>query len=831
MNITHRTLIATLFLISIGLSACSGGGGGNDDTGNGGNTDSKPTTVQEALDALGVNTNTNALTYPDGTAIPESEHPYGSTAFNHGYPKMELMLKVDNINHGYILLDDAPLYEGLHGANIPFRTPVSVAANTDGDSAMVALVVGVPGTNARPDMRMIETRMSGGVISEKLYLNVGGALSGAGNISQVYDMAAGDIDNDGKDEIAIVYGRTNEAVLVLLDDRDTSYSVLTEKIYTWNRAKYEHQKMRVDMGNVDRDGSVEIGVLISQVIDPYVAQRNATLYFIYDYETNCCLVEKTRGPLEAMISGLRYPVNFGDIVLDDIDGDGMDEVVMAGVYKVDFSSAQFIKVALDDAENNYSLLEADRNTQSTTEVIWEPYVEAWDPDGDGIKAIQVHGTVYMDFKTSGGTWESWYTIPSEFMETEIPFSLNDLPYKRESAAMAVGDLDQDGREELIFSKSNHDEYGCINVVNFDPVQSKFNITNTNGTIITSDTCHDGSSESLSHYPILLPVDIDGDASRLLYEGNHQVIYTEPYILAALAAAPCYSDPDIGQDIENCVTSFGDGQSNGTSTDAELSFTVGRAVGGEVDFFGLLGAGSNIEISATVRASLGWEEEIGQAVTYTGGPMTDSVIFSSVPYDQYFYRIVNDPVDSANNGKEISFLFPRTPKTLLVSKDFYNSNTPANAHKIGTETFSHTVGKPWSYSTALEADSWLDDENNNTNGLIATSVESLSQTGSIELEIYKAKTNTTGVGIEFNFTREVSATFGVSFTDIFGVGVASNTTWSTTETTAVAGSVGAITNSDIFSTLVYSWGLGMYPVANDSGTGDSIVYPVVNYWVE
>lgn len=823
-----------VMLISISLFGCGGGGGG------GGSEDNPtPVSVSETLDKLGVDQDTSPRTYPDGSPIPEEENPRGSKTSTWGVLMEELAI-VGFGNYFRVLEDDMvgpnpanELFRGKTTGGIPaLRTRVGVAANTDGDAQKEVLFVGVSGTTASPYLTMIEVRNHNGTTTEERYDNITEVAIGSTEyISEAMDIAAGDIDNDGKDEIVVVYRATDRALLAVLDDRDTGYKLLDEVDYGWNSTATPGMVLRVSMGNVDKDGKAEIAVLYSRTHTSLSANAGTSTYYIYDYEGSS-LVEKTSGLAEADIGGgVIKEIMYGDISLGDIDGDGLDEVVMGGVeWHLTFTNsanATFLQIALDDAENNFEEIAALENTQRVNDPVLEPYVETWDPDGNGIKSIQVHGVLYQDFVSSGNSWVK--DPEAADLTTMLGLQASQgISYEKSTAAMGVGDLDQDGREELILSASNGT---CINIIDYDPGNSSYK-QRTIGQLVGG--CRSGNNPYYGdaridplYPPVLLPVDFDGDALVLSYDERHEVVYSEPVIVAALAAPPCYSDPAIGQDTSACYTSFGLGASANTGSSSYASVTVGFGFGFEAKAYGV-GFEADFDIDHTLTRSFGWELEISRTVTYTAGAMTDAVIFTSIPYDNYYYTVINDPKKPERNGETFIIAVPRAPLTTLVSKDFYNAHTPADKPKLGSETFSHTVGNPKSYAPVATADSWLGDA---LNGLLSTYTEVLSQTGSVDMELALSNGVSYGLGYDFAFNASLETTGGASVKARFGVGLGHEVSWGVSTTTAVSGSVGAIDDPDSFAANGYSWGIGLYPVRNTSGANGDVFYPVVNYWVE
>ncbi len=205
------------------------------------------------------------------------------------------------------------------------------------------------------------------------------------------------------------------------------------------------------------------------------------------------------------------------------------------------------------------------------------------------------------------------------------------------------------------------------------------------------------------FPLLMPVR-SGEAATVLKFKKHETTMSEPRIYALLAAPPYYShdadgnpytyDYDLGT-AWGVSTTVSDGKENSSSTSAaaitgyEQDFTVpiiGKKVG-EIDF--------------TLKAEYEWTNSTTKETTTSKSTSfesqgDDAVVLQAYFYDSYDYEIVaSGDVDAI--GTTMTFSLPRTPRTMMITLADYerlaadDRNIPRLRH-----IFRHKVGQPFSY---------------------------------------------------------------------------------------------------------------------------------------
>ena len=340
----------------------------------------------------------------------------------------------------------------------------------------------------------------------------------------------------------------------------------------------------------------------------------------------------------------------------------------------------------DDLEQDLAALDTDRfNAFFSNCPAFGPWrlrflhVGAFDLDGDGFDELHANVRVYEDLGGSGAL-----TLMDELPQEVFVDRDSDAGAYISSATttIAAGDVTGDGRENLaVYTQWQPDLHiwglSAIESVGFAElstveVSSRFNTQ--------------GRPE-----PIVLPINVDTDSPALKYsDGEYQLVFTEPLVVAALAAAPCAEG--IGQNLGECFTTFGQGETN--TVDASLTVTVkaGIHTGLEVQGSPLtagIGGSLRKSITATASASAGAAYTVEKSRTFTTGSLEDGVVFTTIPYDRYTYSVLSHP-DPDLVGTTVIVSLPREPIILKVDREFYNANVIESSIQIDDRIFDHTV---------------------------------------------------------------------------------------------------------------------------------------------
>jgi len=200
-------------------------------------------------------------------------------------------------------------------------------------------------------------------------------------------------------------------------------------------------------------------------------------------------------------------------------------------------------------------------------------------------------------------------------------------------------------------------------------------------------------------------DTDEDTTYLSYAGQHEVIYSDPKVLAVLASTPYFKDldrDDLSGSMMDSQTSYSSSQGSGSGSNDAVSFTLGAYVsgkfGGEVAWF-------EYETSLNFGFSYEWANRITKedSVTYSTLAGQDTVVLYSIPVEVYYYNAYYPVKNSAGkieryDKQTVTINFPHKPAVKTIALDKYKKlakDYPA-LPVIGDDVLKSTPGDPFSY---------------------------------------------------------------------------------------------------------------------------------------
>lgn len=836
-------------LLSISLVAC--GAGTEKDLSGTQQTDDNITTsndtVEQVLSDLGIDTTASKRLDIDGDELPESYAPFGSRkAINKfseimlfGVPakdnnistagnKMSItnLLPVANNRYSWELLHDEPV------SNTPwFDTDLrsSVTGDFDGDGIDEILIV-YQIKNEDVKFVVMQDSTQGYDVSSPVTVNTN-------SWSKLF-VSAGDFDGNSSEDVIIgMTGFTGNSKLVMLQNDNGSLN-LNGMTIDIDKVMFNNTQLAMASGNLDFDNALELAVAVNE-------SNGYSQYFVFDdANSNFAVLKNDQLTVDnGAGSSLAVVTN---VAVGDIDGDSIDEVVLAGLDKSgkisssDSRDTYYMIKVLDDAKHDLTQL-AEKYTPSgaiklkysaATQFFNYVQVITADIDGDGAKEIAVNQNIYNSLRKSPNALINHDEDDDPSNGVSEISMINWAGIKERNyvidwntTAIAAADVTLDKRENIvIYSQRN------AGTTRNSPQQELqvWGLDQINGWSKMASYENDRRSGTTTrYYPQILLPDLeldDGSATLSFSEGSHRLIFTEPMIIAALAAAPC--DTKLGQDLgESCRTSFGSAISSSNSTTNGWSFTSGGSVGydGKIPF-----TNSGLEVIASAQETLrGWNTsayKLTKTVTRETGAIEDSVILTSIPMDVYSYTILSHP-DQNLVGSTVQVRLPREMITVMVTIDFYNKTMMNDGVKIDENIFNHTSGNPASYPNASEKNQLL----NTYNGLQSNELSTGEGTGQTIASIAEFTSSSNGNSYEFNATLDVRATTG-AVVGGFTVGKGSESALEITRgnETIYQGSVGNITASAFQQGQDYNWGLFSY-IYKDQPSGQT--FEVLNYWVD
>lgn len=856
------SLLAVVALIALSmLSACGGGGGGGGGGAGPGNGGNPPPTggggddsVAEAVDALypGVDTDATPRVDDEDNALPEDYSPLGTSKALYRYVELFHAEKSNSPPHSADIKKYRPATTTDPAQIDSLNTPQAdwqaytyrdaASGDVDGDGLEETLIVYRNDDDERIYLRIIDD-------AEENFTAYEWPFSTASVLG--LDIESGDFDGDGRMDVIVSLVQDTEAQLVFLfGDKTTSYAVDDTLTFTIPEESTSGGYLSVELatGNIDHDAPWEL-VVVRNVSDNLLSSSRpnfaVTYYWIFDDAATDFATLK-----EGFVTGQDgqvYTAKLANAAVGNIDGDELDEVIVAGLTELveECRGADYISLAFDDAAHGLADLGQDFNsdsspssceTNSNRRRINHVFVNTFDLDGDQVDEVQVNQMIFEDFRNA--SWEVRAEISDNMFSHT--FSNNGMRIRKDTAAVTVGDFTADGREDLLVRVPRIEG---IQVYGLHPTERdaqnrpQFDLLET----IPAPSYFDASND----FPLLTAVNVDMDSFIVEYsEAEYDYVFIEPVVIAALAAPPCY-EAGSGQNTDACTTAFGKSISQTVSTEAAVTISASwhsgtsAKTGFETPFIGA-SVEQEFEQSVTVAATaaISGSYTLTKSETFQTGPLEDTVVITTVPYDRYTYTILSHPEPEAV-GKEMVLSLPREPITIQVERQFYNDSVAEGGIKIDSSLFEHDIGVPASYPSVAEKNALLArytpfgspriESDKKTVGITTgqreVGISFATETGaSTTLAVsYEATMRTTGSVSSAGGGSEVSAMQG------FGVGAEVSATlgFSVGESTEFKGTVGGLDPDTFDPADQYDYGLFSYVYEHPDGQQ----FKVINYWVE
>ncbi len=796
-------------------------------------------TVESTLTALGVDITPTPRVDRDGDPLPDSYAPLGSRPF---------VFKHDEVLFAGLQLEGQSnttvLYNGVAETRKPDGTldePLHFDAVTtpeaSWDSTGNALILKRNATAAdidgdgRDEVVVVLQRM----VDEKLYVlfqdDEMGAFAASeaqpvaetafANLSHI-ELVAGDFDADGVFEVAVAVtqdgsgGPGKVTLLVLKSNAELKFALIDEWTKEVALSEADAQvSVGMAAGNLDDDSQSELALVVNELVG---TAANARLLFFDGGASTPGFADL--GPIDLPREGGPERIAIGDCAIGDVDGNGESELVVGGVFNVNtncdnppdmlFGTYALSKAGLQQSERATALSAADLGPCESAgqTAVRAAFINVLDADGDGDMEVAANQAV-LDFDVLQGTWQELDRLESGAF---LPGATAAYTLDRSTNAVAVAEVTGDQYDDLIYVTENASAALVWGASEDDVGNVSF------GTVAQFPL-----SQGVVDNPVIAPANVDQDSFALSHTlVNKTVVFTEPLLVATLAAAPCYASE---QNTDACTTSFGQSTSSGNEQD--FSFTVAASI--------IVGLSSGVTVPL-VKVEAETEHKISVALTATGshsysveksvsfetGPIEDTVIFTTVPYDRYTYEILSHP-NPTQVGQFRTYLIPRDPITVQVERSFYNQHVLSGSPIVGTGIFSHTPGDPTTYPTTSERDDTLSQY-----GGLVTDVQTVGQgEGSVEVGLDVSEEwgggGSLALGYEFS-AKATAATFIAGYS--VGVEAEFGLYWSRGMSASYRGTVGNLSAS-AFGDKRYSFGLFTYKAADASGRE----FHVLNYWVE
>ena len=485
------------------------------------------------------------------------------------------------------------------------------------------------------------------------------------------DIAAGDMDGDGYDEIAVysankvsVYSYKNNqlkeiATHNVLEPGDREHS--TEAQYK----KLGSAIVTLAFGDLDADDKDELVIAENM---PYwshnIEKGTVGIYALENKE----LKPKHNLSLQhynETAQNNHYAIRYVNVATGDIDGDNKDELIAAGYYsgyenyaKCSRDNIWYNIVKVEDGKyKNSGWKSTEFKTQDLLGRVVDNEKQLIPPVSLTCAATQ--GVGYAEQVFLGGCL---YTVKNDNSLEYLTRISTNREYKKDDGKKAnkeeifvvnvvAGNFNgnRNGQEQIVYAfgmkHDDSDRYwydiGYINKKNPGNSDSDYWYGQEQVMNFESSYNRDQNKRRASLYLSLAAVDCDNDSTLMRYKGQ-EVTWTKPEVLTILQSAPYFQDlEDTRGYINQGQTGYGKGQGSGSSATAGTSLSVGTYVSFEQDFsvFGVKIASIQAEAQTKHSFNYGYEhnQTVETEVNYSGSAGDDYAVVYAVPYMEYQYE--------------------------------------------------------------------------------------------------------------------------------------------------------------------------------------------------
>ncbi|MDJ0761744.1 MAG: hypothetical protein QNJ97_02050 [Myxococcota bacterium] len=760
-------------------------------------TDIEPTTNEafnQILENLGFNTNLGERTDPDGTPLPDEWHPL-RTPYASFFPKKEIYVVDGNnqLNASEYLFDDEAAevsYQELAIATPPDTSwqalPLknAIGADVDGDGIDEIFVVYYDPATAHLDYFILDYN--------DVKPPIMGTIDTAADDTGLLDvlgprLAAGDIDGDNAVEIAVGF-----AGLYVLDGN------IAEGDPTIISRSYPQNEVFVAIGNIDIDMADELVVSYTKesnngTLDIFNSlEEIETASDIHDLIGIELKIEEGTSNQDAEVDVYDFAETQVDI--GDVNGDRIGDIILFGNRVLSIGNVWHAFLMTYDVASGTYDFEHQLFTDGTFAVVPPYTLSAIDIDGDSVDEVFAYQAILK-----------WNQASSVFENVPLATNIGIENYRAVAA-----NIDDDVREELLVGY-----FKGVKIYELDDDDQWVLKTNT-------------PFAEIHGVPLLAAANVDEDSAVVRYTGDHELLFTEPHIMTIMGVPPYHAA--LGQG-DGTTATFGFAVGTTVSERESLGFSSSLSIGFGLgqDLFGIgLGLSTNLYFRSYIDFFATRSLSLTLSFAYTTGAGMDKVVYTTIPYDVYYYEIVSSP-EPENVGEIITVNLPRKNKAIGASIDFFNQN---NGHfsDITREMIGHTAGDVLSYPTVDEKNEIMNEAEQETLDytyrLESDEAMSVGNTGSITLGISLAASVGAGVSMGFSTTIGLGATIaGISLGT--SVGFQYGHTYSITirGETSFRGTISGL-DSAYFPEHAYDVGLFVHPkIYNDQ------TVLVMNWWTE
>lgn len=489
----------------------------------------------------------------------------------------------------------------------------------------------------------------------------------------MFDIAAGDMDGDGYDEIAVYTATSDKQAVHLYKYTGGALTEITTKPVTVpsnSNATGQNKKLgtavvTLAFGDLNADDKDEL--VIAENMPYWSRNIEKGKVGIYALE-NKKLEPKHDLSLQhynETAQNDHYAIRYVNVATGDIDGDNKDELIAAGYYSEWNNNAKCSRdniwyniVKVEDGQyKNSGWKSTEFKTQDLLGRVVDNEKQLIPPVSLTCAATQ--GVGYAEQVFLGGCL---YTVKNDNSLEYLTRISTNREYKKDDGKKAnkeeifvvnvvAGNFNgnRNGQEQIVYAfgmkHDDSDRYwydiGYINKKNPGNSDSDYWYGQEQVMNFESSYNRDQNKRRASLYLSLAAVDCDNDSTLMRYKGQ-EVTWTKPEVLTILQSAPYFQDlEDTRGYINQGQTGYGKGQGSGSSATAGTSLSVGTYVSFEQDFsvFGVKIASIQAEAQTKHSFNYGYEhnQTVETEVNYSGSAGDDYAVVYAVPFMEYQYE--------------------------------------------------------------------------------------------------------------------------------------------------------------------------------------------------
>jgi hypothetical protein len=802
-------------------------------------------TNDQVLSALNLNIDTPPLQGANGQTLTDNDQPLGKPVVN--LHQIMNLFETDPANGPNLTVADGSETYTARTIASPselsgYQIQIPVAADLNGDGKQEVVLVCLPGPGHTNDHIGV-FRITGGAAQTAAFVRSfswAPATMGTGSTRDWYfkiSVAAGDLTGSGTDNIVI----WADGTLFVLDATLTPYalSASDSTVTAVNGAPL----LCVTCADLDHTGNSEV-ILVNGGYDSGTAAQIS----IYQFS----VTGQGAGAFTHLVDSV--PVTMGGVSLrsanvkaGDLAADGNVEVVLCGVRAdQDEIRTMIMQVSVSNGAWTAAFLPAcmDEDLVSTMEGFINPNGGVWkdwtaldsaipplalgDLDGSGQLEI-VADTDVLSY--TAATSSAAATLSYAYDSTSHHALWGDVTYTygtgvdptRANRRANTAAYNQCGLGLVNPGASAQKEIYMLDMYGND--FRRYYYDPTIKEIRQGANVPIGNQASVA-FPFMCMVDLTANTTMVQYIG-HGLVYSNPIPTVVLASSPYWDN--MGQNIGNCFTEFGQSVGGSVGGGATIGFSEGATVGAKITI--PIVSNGELEVKCTVQESWDFAYQVTYGFvrniaydTYAG---THAVLFAAVPIDVYAYQCTEAGQGSQLTVGQIVYIKQARPAQLqFTDVDYYNEHCGFNP-PIGSSILPMTLGAPHTYPSQSAAAGLVSTDP--TQAFLLSNAQSgiLPEGNLVNSMSYATSLNQ---GVSASYSTSITGEWEASFALLLGGSTSASIGFTINSEvdlgTSIMGSVGGLPAAYYGSDTIFQWGIFSYTAPLGSGG-----VKVISYWVQ